>query len=76
MVASTACPAQGAGRRVSLATAAYSKLSGHFFGSREFDLALKMQATAAVADATLLYASEHLPVLSTGHGSPGKNPCT
>ena len=36
-VTSTACPTQDAARRVSLASGAYSKVSGHFLSSMQFN---------------------------------------
>ena len=52
LVTSTPCPTQDAARRISLATAASSRIVGHVRSARQFDLAVKLQATAFVVDAT------------------------
>ena len=57
LVTSTARPTQDAARRTNLATIAYSKVSGHFVSSKQFDLRLKLQATGLFVDATLLQCS-------------------
>ena len=66
MVASTACPTQDAAKRIALASAAYSRMSAHFLSSQQFDLAVKLQATAPLVNATVLYARELWPLLSMG----------
>ena len=66
LVTSTACPTQDAARRVSQASGAYARVSGHVLSSSQFDLALKLQSTAAFVDATLLSGSELWPPLADG----------
>ena len=66
LVTSTACPTQDAARRANLDTIAYSRVSGHFLSSRQFDMCFKLQATAAFVDATLLHGSELWAPLAEG----------
>ena len=64
LATSTGCPAQDAARGVAQGTAAYAKVSGKFISSALFDVKLKIRATGAVVDSTLLRAGELWTALS------------
>ena len=66
LLAPRACPTQDAARHITLASGAYNKSSGHFLSSKQFDLPVKLQATAALVDATLLHGSELWAPLADG----------
>ena len=61
LVTSTDSPTQDAARRINLATIAYSKVSGHCLSYKQLDLRIKLQATAALVDATLLHGCKLWP---------------
>ena len=66
LVTSTACPTQDAARRVSLAGSVYAKVSGHVLSSQQLDLIVKLQASAATVDATLLHGSKSWAHIAAG----------
>ena len=66
LVTATDSPTQDAARCINLAISAYSKVSGHVLSYKQVDLRIKLQATAASVDATLLHGCELWPPLLKG----------